>query len=174
MIEKKVDEHAGHGHIHPQRERPLRDAAVLRHAHLQTVPDGEDRQRQNDHGENRVRREDRQVQRPPPTRPRKPRDHAPAQGVVRHVADEKEHRGAACGEHEPAVLGDALRANVAVSDEEQDAARGVERREEVDRGHREESISFFVPPPPSFTPPRRPFIPRHRPPRFLKRRLSRT
>lgn len=139
MIEEEVDEYAGHGDVHPERERPARHAAMLRNAHAQTVHHGEDRQRNDDDGEKRMRAQNREVERANRAGALKSRDHAMPEEVMSHIRHEKHERRDARREHESLVNLDAATFDVDVAGQQKDAAQRVQRRvpgrKELEEGH---------------------------------------
>src|ERR1700738_3453701 len=92
LIDKKVDQHARDRDVHPERERPLRYAAMLRNAHLQSVAHRENRQRNDRSGEDGGRREKREIERPYPARPWEVGHHTTPQDVIDDVAHQKHER----------------------------------------------------------------------------------
>ena len=90
MVEEKVDDDTGDRNIHPERKGPARHAAMLWDPHEQTVAHGENRQRHDGDGEDRVRDENREVDRADGPRSGEARDDAVPQVVIENVEDEKE------------------------------------------------------------------------------------
>ena len=90
MVEEKVDDHTGDRHIHPERKGPACDAAMLWDPHEQTVAHGEDGHWHDGDGEDRVRDENREVNRADRPRSGEARDDAVPQVVIENVEDEKE------------------------------------------------------------------------------------
>src|SRR5438445_11726559 len=100
MVEKKVDDHTGDRNIHPERKGPACDATMLRHTHAQAVAHGEDGHWHDGDGEDRVRNQNREVDRADRPGAGEVRDDAVPQVESEDVAEEEEERRGARGGHE--------------------------------------------------------------------------
>src|SRR6478672_9120238 len=63
VIKHQVDNHTGHRHVQPQRQRESRDAPVAREVAAKSSIESQKDERDDHHGENSVTRQDREVER---------------------------------------------------------------------------------------------------------------
>ena len=135
MIEEEVDEHSSDADVHPERERPARDAAVLRNAHPEPVHHRQNCEGQDDHGQNRVRRQNHKVNRPHNSLPRELR--RTVLRVIGQVGNEKQDRDAERGDL-AITMGDYVpAADEQIAGREQDETGEVKERVEMRKNGKE-------------------------------------
>ena len=99
-------------------------------AHAKAVLHGDDRQRNDRDGENRVRDQDGEVDRPDDPRAGEMGHDSVPQIVIEDVTGQKQQRRRAGSEHDAFVRGDAAALDQDEGDEQEDAAQRVQRRVE--------------------------------------------
>jgi len=64
LVEHEINDHAGYGDVEPERQGPACQTPVARPLRLPGPSQGEQHQRHNHGGQNRVRNQDREIDQP--------------------------------------------------------------------------------------------------------------
>ena len=124
FVEHQVDDHAGDRDIHPDRVSPAGDLAMLLKLAAQSERERNDDQRHDDGSENRVRNQNREINRARPSVAAKT-DRADV-GVVVEIAAEKQARHDEGRNHRRAVLQNLPAFNEIVPDGQQHGGDAVQ------------------------------------------------
>src|SRR5579862_452674 len=151
LIKQEINHHPGHGNVHPQRPGPARDLLVEFKPLLFGAIQRHQNHRHDDHGQDRVRQEDGQVNRAEPQRVQKLRRPLVQDNrkitVVSEVTRQKNDGGDERRDHAVAVSILVFTPNEKVTGGQENGAEAVERG--VDGGqivdvHQSPSNSFTV------------------------------
>src|ERR1019366_3725715 len=124
-IEHQVDDHARHRDVEPEGKRPARDGPMPVKLSTQGARERNDHHRHNDHRQDRVRDQDREVEGPRPTGAAKM--HRSDVIVVVEIRNQKKRRGSERGQHHGAVRRPVTARDEHTSRDQEQRARSVQR-----------------------------------------------
>jgi len=129
MIKHQIDDYAGDGNIQPHRKGPARDGAMAQEVATQRSTQRDDDEWHNNHSQNRVRRQYREIDWARDSLPGEAR--RAVMSVIDDVGNKKQNRSRQRRKLTTLVRQHSSTANEKVPGRQQNETRSIERRVEV-------------------------------------------
>lgn len=131
-VQEPIDDHAGNGHVEPDRVGPLRNSPMLRETTPESKTQSYEYEGQADDGQNRVRNQNAEIDWPDPSLAAESNESSVEMEIQ---IEAEENRGAGeRGQHADLVRDNLPAQNEAQAEEEENSGRSVQDRVEPRNG----------------------------------------